>query len=775
MNNQTNNNDAVRNDTPWIIAGVIATLVIVLSIPLYVIKNSATQSSEKLMQKEQSSFAGSDSCKECHRPEYEKWQNSDHDKAMDMATDETVLGNFNNVIFTHNGIKSRFFKKDNLFYINTMGPEGTLEDFQITHTFGFSPLQQYLVPFPGGRMQCLTIAWNDVKKEWYALPNHIDDHTDWLHWTGQGQNWNGMCAECHTTGFKKGYDFEKDEFSTSFFEMDVSCEACHGQASRHVAWAKKPEMARESVKNFHLLKNTRGLDAKEFINMCAWCHSRRASIDDFNHSKKDIMDYMIPSLLSDNLYHPDGQILEEVYVYGSFVQSKMYQRNVKCSDCHDVHSQELKVKGNDLCLRCHRADTYDNENHHFHKKTYEGKESDGDDCVRCHMPETTYMGIDKRADHSIRIPQPVLSKTYQIPNACNAQGCHSDKTAQWSVGSMRKWYGLKKRPHFATIIQKGRNGNPDALEGLIILAKDTLSPGIVRATALSLLNAYPENQSFLALEYALSDSDPLIRQTAIATINLLQFDKDARLIFPLLYDPVKAVRIQAALGVVSLQNLILNADQKDILEKVTKEYIETMQYAADFPSGRFNLGLMYDALGKKKSAIQQYKTALKIDAKFIPGLNNLAMLYNGMGKNEEAEKLFKQIINIQPQLYQIVYSLGLLLVEQKKYNEAITYLKVAAGGLPQRPRIHYNLGLLHQFLKQIPEAEAALFKALSLDPESFDFLFALADHYIKTRQIKKAAVLAKRMVSLYPDNKTSKDILTFIEQIEKQTNKNVVK
>lgn len=770
MKEQINQNDGGRSENNWIITGIIATLVIVLTIPLYVIinKNKAPSSRDRL-QKLDALFSGSESCKECHRPEYEKWQNSDHDKAMEIATDETVLGDFNNIIFTHNGIENRFFKKDDLFYINTIGPEGTLEDFQITHTFGFYPLQQYLIPFPGGRMQCLTIAWDDLKKRWYTLPNHTDDYTDWLHWTGQGQNWNGMCAECHTTGFKKGYDSLTDTFSTSFFEMDVSCEACHGPASNHVSWAKKPEMARESVKNFNLVKTTRDLDTNEFIDLCARCHSRRASISDFNHSKKDIMDYMIPSLLTDNLYHPDGQILEEVYVYGSFVQSKMFQRDVKCSDCHDVHSQELKIPGNDLCLTCHRSDTYDSENHHFHKKVYKGKNSAGDDCIRCHMPETTYMGIDKRADHSIRIPRPDLSKTYQSPNACNAQGCHSDKTTQWSVDNMTKWYGLKKRPHFAKIIQKGRNGNPGGLKDLITLSKDALSPPIVRATALSLLNAYPVNQSFIALEYALSDSEPLIRQTAIATINLLQFDKDARLIFPLLYDSVKAVRIQAALGVASIQNLILNADQKKILDKVTGEYIKTMQYAADFPSGRFNLGLIYDALDQKESAIQQYRKALEIDAKFIPGLNNLAMLYNGMGRNKEAEKLFRQIIDIQPQLYEIAYSLGLLLVEQQKYNDAVQYLKKAAGGLSQRARVHYNLGLLHHYLKQMPEAEAALLKALSLEPENFDFLFALADHYVKTRQLKKAKKIAKKMETLYPGNDVGFKIIDFINRVEKKS------
>jgi predicted CXXCH cytochrome family protein len=336
------------------------------------------------------------------------------------------------------------------------------------------------------------------------------------------------------------------------------------------------------------------------VASCARCHARRSSIDDFSHSHGHMMDSMIPSLLTPALYHADGQILDEVYVYGSFTQSKMFLRDVKCNDCHDVHSQKLKQEGNALCLNCHRKEIYDTKDHHFHKPVHEGKESPGDDCIKCHMPETPYMGIDFRADHSIRIPRPDLSESYGIPNACNAAGCHSDKSLQWTNEKMTEWYGKRNRKHYASAIFNGRQGSSSALDEIIGLAKDQLSPAIVRATALDLLIAYPVSQSFEVLKQALIDPDPLIRQTAISTINQLRFDKDARLIFPLLYDPVNAVRIQAALAVVSLQNLDLSSDQKTILNRGIEEYIDAMAHAGDFPSGRFNLGLLYSALGETK-------------------------------------------------------------------------------------------------------------------------------------------------------------------------------
>lgn len=748
----------------WEITGIVATLIIVLTIPLYLYKT--TYQSDQLHGKItglKPVFIGRESCKNCHKTEYDKWTNSFHDMAMDLADKETVRGDFNDASFTHKGITSRFFKKEGLFFVNTLGAEGELQDFQITHTFGVYPLQQYMVPFPGGRLQCLTIAWDDVKKQWYTLPNHTDDHTDWLHWTKQGQNWNGMCAECHSTNLKKEYEVKTDTFNTTFSEIDVSCEACHGPGSLHVEWAQKPEMARKKVENYNLAVTTRDIDSKELLTICARCHSRRAYIDDFSHDHKNIMDYMIPSLLTSQLYYPDGQILDEVYVYGSFMQSKMFGRNVKCSDCHDVHSQELKITGNGLCLSCHREDTYDTTDHHFHKKIYKGKLSNGDDCIKCHMPETVYMGIDKRADHSIRIPRPDLTKKNNTPNSCNARGCHFDKTTQWSNEHMVKWYGIKKRPHYGTAIKEGRTGNYEALNDLITLSQDVLAPTIVRATALSLLRSYPVKESFKALELALLDQEAMIRHTAISTINLLRFDKNAKLIFPLLYDRVKAVRIQAALGVASIQNLQLTPEQEKVFQRVTKEYINSMEYASDFPSGRYNLGLMNNALGKTDKAIENYKQAIKIDSRFFQAKNNLAMLYNTIGQNEQAAKLFKQILKDHPRMYEISYSLGLLLVEQKKYQDAVIYLKKAAKGLPKRARIHYNLGLLLQFLKHNFEAKEALLDALSLEPDNFDFLFAIADNFIKTGDYDKARMVAKKMIELYPGNQKGHDILRFIK------------
>jgi predicted CXXCH cytochrome family protein len=459
-------------------------------------------------------FVGREACRPCHEAAFESWLGSDHDLAMDVATAETVRGDFGNAAFTSKGVTSTFFKRDDRFFVNTQGPDGELADFEITHTFGHEPLQQYLVPFPGGRLQCLSIAWNSDRSEWFDLyQDQVIPPDDWLHWTRAAQTWNAMCAECHSTNLRKNFDAESKTYSTTWSEIDVSCEACHGPGSDHVQWAEIQPMARPEIDDYGLVVPTGGISSPEQVELCAPCHVRRTELGDWDHSTSALLDSHLPTLLDQGLYHADGQILDEVYVWGSFTQSKMYANDVRCTDCHDAHSMKLRFEGNDLCLQCHRADAYDTADHHFHKKIHEGQPSDGALCVKCHMPEQPYMVIDWRADHSLRVPRPDLSQSLDTPNACSQGGCHDDKALSWSVDAFTRWYGLAKKPHYGPTLLAGREGRAEARDELVRLAGNELYPAIVRATALSLLGRYPGEESTAAFAVALADPEPLMRHT----------------------------------------------------------------------------------------------------------------------------------------------------------------------------------------------------------------------------------------------------------------------
>jgi predicted CXXCH cytochrome family protein len=747
--------------------GLIASVVIVLTIPIYAFKESFDRSEGGATEGDTATFVGREKCISCHEAAYQAWLDSDHDHSMAEADETMVRGDFDDTLFEHRGVTSRFYRKDGKYYVHTQGPGGDMGDFEVAYTFGIEPLQQYLIPFPGGRLQCLTVAWDVDRDQWFHLyPDEDIPPDDWLHWTRNAQNWNGMCAECHSTNLEKEYDPESQTFSTTWSEIDVSCEACHGPGSRHVQWAEIPPMARPETENFDLVIQTSDITSRQQVELCAPCHSRRTELGDYDHTRIDLLDNLIPSVLEEALYYADGQILEEVYVYGSFVQSKMFANDVRCSDCHDVHSLTLVKEGNDLCLQCHRADAYDTYEHHFHQKVYEGKPSDGALCVKCHMPESPYMIIDYRADHSIRVPRPDLTREIGTPNACSQPGCHDDRSLQWLIDYYERWYGRAKKPHYGTILAAGRARKPEARNQLLRLASDSLYPAIVRATALSLLGAYPGEDSTRTFNQALADEEALVRYTAVDHADTLGLSAEQviEIVSPLLFDPVRAVRMLAATKLAGAPDDLLEPYQREALAENLGEYQKTMEYSLDFSFAGLNLGNLYSRLGEAEKAEQYYLSAIEIDDLFYPAKANLAILYNSLGRNEEAERLVRDVLDDYPEMYDAAYSLGLLMAEMNRYPEAAIYLGRASQGMPERSRVHYNLGLALQYLERHSEAEAAFERALAVEPNNLDYLYALADHYIKRSELRKALAVVERMIAAHPDNPLGPDLKTNIER-----------
>jgi tetratricopeptide (TPR) repeat protein len=763
------------NTAAWEWTGLAALALIVLALPLYyfVVSQSTSRAIETAAP---AAFAGSARCRDCHNPEFDAWEGSHHDLAMDVANDDTVLGDFDDAGFTLHGITSRFFKKDGRFFVHTNGPGGEMGDFEITHVFGWFPLQQYLVPFPGGRLQALHIAWDSRDNKWFRVPPEGPvDPDDWLYWTNAAQNWNGMCAQCHSTNLVKNYDPETDVYDTTFTDIDVGCEACHGAGSRHVEWAEMPEMARPQLADFDLEVQTSDIGSRELIEICAPCHSRRGTMGDTDHAESDLLNNYLPSLLNEGLYFADGQILDEVYVYGSFTQSKMYRNDVRCSDCHDVHSLELVREGNELCLQCHHGEQYDTAEHHFHKQ--EGEEGDpivsaegevlfevgtGAQCVQCHMPGRYYMGNDYRPDHSFRIPDPALAAEIGAPDACLR--CHADQDSQWSKQAVAEWYGPGRRAHYGTILASGRRGDADAREDLIRLAGDLLYPVNVRATALSLLAGYTGKEVLQAMDTALQDDEALIRHTAVVNINPPAPAQLAKRVSPLLYDPVRTVRVEAARRLAGEMTRFVHPDHMAQFKSALEELEASMLYSADFASARHNLANLYTRMDRPGDAVRHYEAAIRIDGQFYPAKANLAVLYSQQGRNPEAEQLLRSALETEPELYDLAYSLGLLLVEMQQYPEALRYLEQAAEGLPERSRIHYNLGLLYQFMQDLPKAEHSLRSALALEPRNPDYQIALADHYLKLGRFEDARPIAEELLSTHPENPAGGQMLDFIRR-----------
>ncbi len=748
----------------WQIAAVIALVVIVVSIPIYALRQSQQAETGTTVTETHATFVGREQCIDCHTAAYESWLGSDHDNAMDIASEETVSGDFNNVEFEHRGVVSRFYRKDEKYFVNTEGPGGEMADFEVTHTFGVEPLQQYMVPFPGGRLQVLSVVWDVERAQWISLNPDTDIAADdWLHWTRNGQNWNGMCAECHSTNLRKNFDPETNTYDTQWSEIDVSCEACHGPGSTHVDWANIDPMGRPDAGNYGLEVQTSDIDNQQLVALCAACHSRRAEIADYDHSQGELLDSVVPSLLEENLYHPDGQILDEDYVWGSFLQSKMYANGVRCDDCHNVHSLQLHRDGNDLCLQCHLSETFDTATHHFHQHEVDGVPSDGALCVKCHMPEQPYMVIDYRADHSIRVPRPDLTLEIGSPNACSQSGCHDDQTVEWSADAYTRWYGEARKPHFGSVLAAARSGDPDAEAGLHALLENTLNPVIVRATVLSALQVYGGDRVDRAMRQALTDENALMRVTAVDAVSHPTPEGLVDRLGPMLFDSVRAVRIRTAARLAGVGPEYLTPLQREALDKELSAYVEATKHSLDFAASGMNLGNFYANRGDATQAEHYYRMALDVDDLFFPAKMNLAVLTSQQGRNVEAEKLLREVLDDHPEQHDAAYSLALLLVGLNRMEEGANFLARAAEGLPQRARIQYNYGLLLAQLLRDDEAEVVLHNALNLEPQNFDYLFALADFYFKREQFDKALVMAERMIEAHPLQRIGHDLKAAIE------------
>jgi predicted CXXCH cytochrome family protein len=670
-----------------------------------------------------SGYVGRASCAECHTEATEAWRGSDHDLAMDIATEETVLGDFDDATFTHYGVTSSFFRRNGGFFVETDGPDGELTEFEIKYTFGVRPLQQYLVEFPDGRVQTLALCWDtrpasDGGQRWFHIyPDEPIPHDDILHWTGPAQNWNYMCAECHSTNVRKGYVAKEDRYETMFSEIDVSCETCHGPGLRHVTWARKKTQGATPPSQLDVpYGGDLGLDvgfgntdggawamtesgnakrsvprtSRVEIETCARCHARRTMLSEDYVAGRPLLNTHRVALLTDVLYHPDGQIRDEVYVYGSFIQSKMYAEGVTCSDCHDAHSGRLRAEGNALCAKCHLASKFDTPEHHFHKP-----DSTGASCVECHMPETIYMVVDPRRDHSMRVPRPDLSMTLGSPNACNR--CHADKSVQWSVDAVSKWYGPNRRlePHWGEAIHAANSWEIDAGEQILGLARDESVPGIARATAVSLLPNYPSGAVISTLESALRDEDPLVRLAALDALEYVDPQSRLRLGYRHLSDSTGVIRGQAARVLASVPTTMLAQEQRDRVSQGLEEYLASQHLNGDRAESYVNLGNLHLMRGDPIDAERAFERAIDMMPGFAPAWINLADLMRARNRDDEGERVLRNALKAVPEIQaaDVHHALGLWLVRQERHSEALTELEHAADLQPDVPRFAYVLAV----------------------------------------------------------------------------------
>ncbi len=672
---------------------------------------------------------------------------------MQEASPETVLGDFSDAMLEHRGERFRFRRRGNRFLVETAGADGEPGEFEIAYTFGVAPLQQHLVRLPGGRLQALGVAWDTRPaarggQRWFhLLPDETVPPGDVLHWTGPAGGWNAMCADCHSTNVIRGYRLGQDRYETTWSEIDVACEACHGPGSAHVEGGELPvRLGAERSWRFaegaaiaHRVPAGRSGE----IEACAPCHSRRTRIGP-EAPGQPFLDAYHPALLEDELYFADGQIREEVYVWGSFVQSRMYAAGVTCSDCHDPHGLAIE-EPDAVCSGCHRPAVFATTGHHRHAAG-----SEGASCVACHMPSRTYMVVDARRDHGFRVPRPDLGVALGVPDACT--GCHEDRSPAWAAEAVAGWTGREPQPHAAEAVHAGRRRTPGAAKALAALADDDGRSAMVRATALRLLGDQLDARSVASLHAGLRSREPLVRMAAAGAAAGLPPAERWLALEPLLRDASRAVRVQAAGGLAPLRAGVTDPRALEPLDAALEEYRAAQWLAPDRPESHVNLGLLHQRLGETDPARRAFETALRVGPWFVPAYLALAELERSAGRDDEGERLLRGALTRSPNHADALHALGLLQVRDDRHEEALTSLARAAEGAPDNPRYAYAHGLALHATGDLPGALDLLARAHERHPGDIDLLVSLVTFHRDAGQPEAARRYARKLHALHPDH-----------------------
>ena len=492
------------------------------------------------------------------------------------------------------------------------------------------------------------------------------------------------------------------------------------------------------------------------LDVCAPCHSRRSQIAD-GAPGEPFLDRYHPALLEEGLYHADGQILDEVYVWGSFLQSRMHRAGVVCSDCHDPHS--LRIEEPDaVCAGCHQSEVFAAPAHHRHAPG-----SAGASCVACHMPARTYMVIDARHDHAFKVPRPDLTVAIGIPNACS--GCHGDQPASWAAEATERWHGPERsaQTHYGEVLELGRRRAPGAAQALASLSRDAASPPIVRASAVRLLGAQLDRSSVSSLLQSLRDPSSLVRMAAVGAAEALPPRERWSALEPLLLDSTRAVRIEAARALAPWLPEVPDPQAASALARALGEYRAAQALDAGRPEPHVNLGILHAQLGEIDAAEREYRTSIRLGPFFVPAYVNLAELYRVRERDDEGERVLLEGLAQVPDSGALKHVLGLLLVRQGRGDEALEALGEAVRLSPEHPRFAYVYGVALESAGKKQRALEVLAEAQRAHPGDVDLLAALATLHRDAGERDAALRYARQLLELRPEDPATQSMVRELE------------
>lgn len=669
-------------------------------------------------------------CQTCHSDAVKAWQGSHHQLAMQPANADTVLGDFSMQHYSR-GVSTGFRRDGDTFWFKSEDENGQRAEFKVAYTFGLEPLQQYLLELPGGRLQAHDTAWDVEKQQWFHLsPKQQTDSTDLLHWSGSQQNANAMCIECHTSAFQRGFDAEWQRFDSRWRALGVGCQSCHGPASNHLQLVQDE---RQALGNHGFTLDLRSASNQAEVETCARCHSRRSVLGGSPSPSGQLYDDYHPAGLSAQLYQVDGKIKDEVFEYGSFVQSRMYGAGVRCSDCHEPHSAELRLSGNGVCIQCHNPQAqprragiqtsgligkdYDSPQHHQHVAG-----SVGAQCSSCHMPGKLYMQVDYRHDHSFSVPNPVQAKTLGISDAC--LDCHAEDQPQAIIQAFVDWYGQPSLPRdggYAKVLADARAASPGAAAMLLAQLDRRDLPGLRKAALLAELPRYPSAAALSAVRQGLQDVDPAVRLAAIDALPALIAPQQlVQHLWPLLKDARRAVRLSATWQLLQVPQELRPSGAA--WQMALQAYESSQQAQLDRAEALVNLAGLYQLSSRDAQVEPLLRQALQRDRHFHPARVMLAQQLEMQGQGKEARELLLEGARVYPQEAALQHALGLQLVRQGERAEALRRLE----------------------------------QAVELEPDNVEYAYVLAIAWHDSGRVEQSIDLLRRQLQKYPGERRAR-------------------
>jgi predicted CXXCH cytochrome family protein len=693
-------------------------------------------------------------CASCHADQAAAFATSHHAKAMALANEATVRGDFNNVQFDHDAIVTNFFRRDGRSFVRTEGPDGKQTEFEVKYTFAYEPLQQYLVDLGGGRLQALDIAWDTNKREWFWLGEGKPARPgSTYHWTGSFYRWNRTCIDCHSTDPQTNFQPQTNEYKSTYVATSIGCQSCHGGGAKHVEWAETK--SRAALTNIGPDLGLSKIDA----STCFGCHSRRTKLFGGYQPGRPFLDHFSSALLRPDLYFPDGQILDEVFEYGSFQQSKMAKAGVTCLDCHRPHEATLKAEGNALCTQCHTAiaperfvknnpgGNFDTPTHTHHPMG-----SSGAQCANCHMPQRTYMKVDPRRDHSFVIPRPDLSAMYSTPNSCTT--CHEGKTSAWASETMDTWYGTawRNRPTIAHAFAGAARNDPASIGALRKLIADNDQAGIVKGSAIAAMSRVGGADVVADVKAAAGHSDPLVRLGAAEAAGNLPSERRLDAIGKLLGDETRAVRVATVTALGGTPSLDFLGNERRTFEAAVEDLRAYVQANADVAEAQNNYGSFLLDQQRLNEAEKVFRQALALDPAFSGARINLAELYRVTGQNEKSEQSYAEAIAVSPDQADLRYGHALSLVRVKAMPDAIRELEMAVSLDSDNSRYRTTLAIALDSVGRTGDAFAMLGHAVSSGQADANLLGIAIQLGLKLRRFPETLQYAEALARLRPND-----------------------